>query len=142
MKKTLAYFLYTMLVACIVCACSDHLDIVQDYGYSVEILPLPKKMGQGKTVDLEFSIVREGYYSGTQYKFRYFQSAGTGSLSYKGQTVPMNRFQDIDSDNFVLTYECQCAEQQELDFVFENNFGKKIEYSITFSAEQVQQTQE
>ena len=142
MKKTLAYFLYTMLVACIVCACNDNLDIVQDYGYSVETLPLPKKMGQGETVDLEFSIVRDGYYSGTQYRFRYFQNAGTGSLSYKGQTVPMNRFQDIDSDNFVLTYECQCAEQQELDFVFENSFGRKVEYSITFSAEQVQQTQE
>jgi hypothetical protein len=34
MKKTLSYFLYTMLIACIVCACNDSLDIVQDYGYS------------------------------------------------------------------------------------------------------------
>jgi hypothetical protein len=42
MKKTLSYFLYTMLIACIVCACSDRLDIVQDYGYRIETLPLPK----------------------------------------------------------------------------------------------------
>ena len=48
MKKTLSYFLYTMLIACIVCACSDRLDIVRDYGYSVETLPLPKKLAQGE----------------------------------------------------------------------------------------------
>jgi hypothetical protein len=67
-----------MLIACIVCACSDRLDIVQDYGYRVETLPLPKKLVQGETVNLEFSIIREGYYSETAYKFRYFQNEGEG----------------------------------------------------------------
>ena len=47
MKKTLSYFLYMMLIACIVCACNDNLDIVQDYGYRVETLPLPKRIKQG-----------------------------------------------------------------------------------------------
>ncbi|MDR0541180.1 MAG: DUF3872 domain-containing protein, partial [Dysgonamonadaceae bacterium] len=105
MKKTLSYFLYTMLIACIVCACNDHLDIVQDYGYRVETLPLPKKIKQGETVDLEFSIVREGYYSETKYRFRYFVSEGKGALSYKGNVLPVNRFQDIESDNFVLSWQ-------------------------------------
>jgi len=137
MKKTLAYFLYTMLIACIVCACSDNLDIVQDYGYSVETLPLPKVVKQGETVDLEFTITREGNYSGTQYRFRYFESDGAGQLSYNGRVVPVNRFQNILSDNFVLKYECKCNEQQQLDFVFENNFGRRVEYSVTFSGETV-----
>ncbi|MDR2469356.1 MAG: DUF3872 domain-containing protein [Tannerella sp.] len=34
---------------------------------------------------LEFSIVREGYYSETAYKFRYFQSEGEGILTYRGR---------------------------------------------------------
>jgi hypothetical protein len=67
-----------MLIAYIVCACSDRLDIVRDYGYSVETLPLPKKLVQGETVNLEFSIIREGYYRETAYKFRYFQNEGEG----------------------------------------------------------------
>jgi hypothetical protein len=136
MKKTLSYFLYTMLIACIVCACSDSLDIVQDYGYSVETLPLPKKLVQGETVNLEFSIVREGYYSETAYKFRYFQSEGEGILIYRGKTVPVNRFQEIGSDNFVLTYQSQCDDQQQLDFVFENSFGKRVEYTVSFGGKE------
>ena len=134
MKKTLAYFLYTMLIACIVCACNDRLDILQDYQYSVETLPLPKIMTQGETVDLEFSITAAGNYSANAYKFRYFQSDGAGQLSYNGKVIPMNRFQNITSGNFVLTYQCLSdGQQQTLDFVFENSFGRRVDYSISFS---------
>ena len=142
MKKTLSYFLYTMLIACIVCACNDSLDIVQDYGYRVETLPLPKRIKQGETVTLEFSIVREGYYKEAAYKFRYFQGEGEGSLSYRGKALPMNRFQDIGSDNFVLTYQSLCDDQQQLDFVFEDSFGRQVEYSIMFSSEQTEKEPE
>jgi hypothetical protein len=131
-----------MLIACIVCACNDRLDIIQDYGYSIETLPLPKTMKQGDTLDLEFSIVREGNYSATQYKFRYFQSDGKGLLTYSGRIIPVNRFQNIASDSFVLTYTCQCSEQQQLDFVFENNFGRKVEYTVTFSGGQTDEKTE
>lgn len=142
MKKTLSYFLYTMLIACIVCACSDPLDIVQDYGYSIETLPLPGKLGKGETVALEFSIIREGQYTGTSFHFRYFQSKGTGILSHESQPLPMNRFQPIASDNFVLVYQCTCEEQQQLDFVFEDSFGRRVEYTITFTSERTEKEPE
>jgi hypothetical protein len=142
MKKTLSYFLYTLLLAAIVCACNDSLDIVQDYGYRVETLPLPKRIKQGETITLEFSIVREGYYKEATYRFRYFQSEGEGLLNYKGKSVPVNRFQDISSDNFVLTYHALCDDQQQLDFVFEDSFGRRVEYSIAFSSEQTEKEPE
>jgi hypothetical protein len=129
-----------MLIACIVCACNDRLDIIQDYGYRVETLPLPKKLVQGETVNLEFSIIREGYYSGTTYKFRYFQSEGEGVLRYEGEAVPMNRFQEIESDNFVLVYQSMCDDQQQLDFVFEDNAGQRVEYIVTFGGETLPET--
>jgi hypothetical protein len=131
-----------MLIACIVCACNDSLDIIQDYGYRVETLPLPKRIKPGETVALEFSILREGYYKEAAYKFRYFQSEGGGILNYRGKAVPMNRFQDIGSDNFVLTYQSLCDDQQQLDFVFEDSFGRRVEYSITFSSEQTEKEPE
>jgi hypothetical protein len=142
MKKTLSYFLYTMLIACIVCACNDNLDIVQDYGYRVETLPLPKRIKQGETVDLEFSIVREGYYSETAYRFRYFQSEGEGTLNYNGIAVPINRFQRIFADRFVLTCQSLCDDQQQLDFVFEDSFGRQVEYTVAFSSEQAEKEPE
>jgi hypothetical protein len=134
MKRLASYILYTLLLSAIVYACSDTPDVVQDYGYRVETLPLPKKLEKGKTVELEFSIIREGYYEGARYKFRYFQSAGEGILSYEGNIVPMNRFREIASDNFVLTYKCTGEEQQQLDFVFfEDTFGRRVEHVVTFA---------
>jgi hypothetical protein len=103
---------------------------------------LPKKIKQGETVALEFSIVREGYYKEAAYKFRYFQSEGEGLLSYRGKTIPMNRFQDISTDNFVLTYHSLCDDQQQLDFVFEDSFGRQVEYAIAFSSEHVKEEPE
>jgi hypothetical protein len=138
MKRFASYILYTLLLSAIACACSDHLDIVQDYGYRVETLPLPDKLGKGESVDLEFSIIREGQYAGTSFHYRYFQSKGVGMLSYEGQTVPVNRFQAIASDNFVLVYQCQAEEQQQLDFVFEDSFGRRVEYTITFASERTE----
>lgn len=143
MKRFASYFLYTLLLSAVVCACSDDLDIKQDYGYSVETLPLPKSLAKGETVDLEFSIVREGHYEGTAYKFRYFQSEGAGTLTdATGKLIPVNRFQNIISDDFVLTYQCTCEEQQQLDFVFEDNFGKRMEYALTFTSKRTDQKKE
>ncbi len=143
MKRFASYILYSLLASAIVCACNDDLDIKQDYLYSIEILPLPKSLKQSQTVALEFSIIREGYYTGTSYRFRYFQSEGEGTLKNdKGKTLPMNRFHAIASDNFVLNYQCDSEEQQQLDFVFEDNFGQRVEYSITFTSKRVDERKE
>ena len=143
MKRFASYILYVLLLSVVVCACSDNLDIKQDYGYSIETLPLPKSLKQGQAVALEFSIIREGYYTGTLYRFRYFQSEGEGTLKNdKGKTLEMNRFNAIASDNFMLTYKCLLEEQQQLDFVFENNFGQRVEYTITFKSNQTNEEKE
>jgi hypothetical protein len=133
MKHFISNIIPALLLLAAACACTDGLDIRQSYEYSIETLPLPKSLEKGETVALEFSIVREGYYTGTNYKFRYFQPEGKGKLTgYYGDDIPVNRFQHILSDNFVLYYESRCEEQQQLDFVFEDNFGQRVEYSITF----------
>jgi hypothetical protein len=138
MKRFASYILHALLLPVVVCGCNDDLDIKQDYRYSIETLPLPKSLKQGQTVAPEFSIIREGYYTGASYRFRYFQSEGEGTLKNdKGQTLAMNRFHAIASDNFVLNYQCDSEEQQQLDFVFEDNFGQRVEYSITFTSKRV-----
>ncbi|MDR2970073.1 MAG: DUF3872 domain-containing protein [Tannerellaceae bacterium] len=142
MRKCFSYILFTLLLAAIACACNDDIDIRQDYGYSVETLPLPKSLEPGETVDLEFSILREGYYSETQFRFRYFVSEGEGALTCKGQPISVNRFQEIDADDFVLTWQCLTDEAQRLDFVFEDSFGKRIEYTIEFASEQTEEKPE
>lgn len=146
MKKLASYILYTLLLAAVACACSgcsDDLDIRRDYPYAVETLPLPKSLKKGQSVDLEFSIVREGDYTGTTYKYRYFQSEGEGLLTdTKGKIIPMNRFQTIASDDFVLTYTNLAEEQAQLDFMLEDNFGQRVEYTITFAGKRTDEEKE
>jgi hypothetical protein len=39
----------------------------------------------------------------------------------------------------VLTCQCLCDEQQQLDFAFEDSFGQRVEYIIEFANEQVEE---
>jgi hypothetical protein len=143
MKRCASYILYTLLLAATVCACSDYIDIIRNYGYRVETLPLPKKLVKGETVDLEFSIIHEGgYYEGTVYKFRYFQSEGKGVLTSGDSIVPVNRFQAIADDDFVLTCTSASEVRQQLDFVFEDSFGQRVEYTIKFSSDSTKEEEE
>ena len=138
--KNLIPYTFCVVLLFALCGCSDSLDIKQSYAYKVETLPLPKSLAKGETVFLKFSIIREGHYDGTSYKFRYFQPDGEGTLTYGEKTVQMNSFQPLSSDLFTLAYTCQSEGQQELDFVFEDNFGQRVDYSIEFSGEDSSQT--
>ena len=103
MKRFASYILYALLLSVVVCACNDDLDIKQNYLYSIEILPLPKSLKQGQPVALEFSIIREGYYTGTSYRIRYFQSEGEGTLKNdKGKTLVMNRWRSEEPFKYAL----------------------------------------
>lgn len=114
-------------------SCSDSLDIKQDYSFSIKTLPVPKKLKQEEVTALEFTIIREGEYKKASYSFRYFQPDGKGVLmDNTGNAFPMNRLYPIVSDEFTLLYKSACAEAQTLDFVFVDNFGQEIEYSISF----------
>jgi hypothetical protein len=55
----------------------------------------------------------------------------------------VNRFQDISADNFVLTYQSLCDDQQQLDFVFvEDSSGRRVEYTVAFSGESEEEDSE
>lgn len=43
MKKFSAYFLYTLLLGAIVCACSDDMDINKVYAFDLVTMPVQKK---------------------------------------------------------------------------------------------------
>lgn len=114
-------------------SCSDSLDIKQDYSFSIKTLPVPKKLKQEEVTALEFIIVREGKYRNATYSFRYFQADGKGVLmDNTGKAFPMNRFHTITNDEFTVLYQSNCKDAQTLDFVFQDNFGQEIEYSISF----------
>jgi hypothetical protein len=66
--------MYKIIVGCyivaalvLVTACNDSLDIQQAYPFTVETLPVPKKLKVGETAEIRCQLVRGGDYQPTTY---------------------------------------------------------------------------
>ena len=59
-KIIVGYYIVAALV--LVTACNDSLDIQQAYPFSIETLPVPKKLKVGETAEIRCRLVRGGYY--------------------------------------------------------------------------------
>lgn len=134
MKKCASYLIYTILLACIACACSDDLDLKQSYEFQVAHLPVPKKLKVGETAEIRCQIVRSGYYENTAYRLRYFQSNGKGILKLDDGTVFMpNDYYDLDREAFRLYFTSGSDEQNNIDIYFFDNQGNSFTLSFSFN---------
>ena len=78
---------YIVAALVLVTACNDHLDIQQAYPFSIETMPVPKRLKVGETAEIRCQLVRGGYYQPTTYQIRYFQPDGKGKLEMDNGTV-------------------------------------------------------
>jgi hypothetical protein len=125
-----------MLIACIVCACSDSLDINSVYGFDLVTMPIPKKIVENETVEIRCQIAKEGDYSGTAFFIRYFQPDGKGELRLDdGRLLTPNDLFPLTKDVFRLYYTSQCTDQQTIDVYIEDSFGQVVQKSFSFSNE-------
>ena len=141
MKKILSYFLYTLLLAAVACACNGSLDINQVYGFDLVTMPIPKKIIKDETIEIRCQIVKEGNYRDTKYYIRYFQTDGEGELRLDNGTLltPNDLFQ-LKKDVFRLYYTSRSTDQQTIDVYIEDSFGQTIEKSFNFSNESVKES--
>ena len=77
--------MYKIIVGCyivaalvLVTACNDSLDIQQAYPFTVETLPVPKKLKVGETAEIRCQLVRSGDYKPTTYQIPYIPPDGKG----------------------------------------------------------------
>ncbi len=133
MKKCASYILYTLLLAAIACACSDDIDIKQDYEFKVTYLPVPKKLKPGQTAEIRCTLVKSGDYEKAKYYLRYFQSDGQGLLRMDDGTVfRPNDSYELTSETFRLYYTSLSEEPQKIDIVFYDNSGREFPLSFSF----------
>ena len=133
MKKTLAYFLYTLLLAAVVCACSSDLDIHQAYTYDLVCMPVQKKIVQGETAEIRCQLVKEGNYEQARFFIRYFQPDGVGELKMDDGTVFLpNDLYPLERTTFRLYYTSHCADQQVIDVYIEDNFGQVVQKTFSW----------
>ena len=133
MKKTLAYFLYTLLLSAIVCACSDDLDVQQVYSFDLVTMPVQKKIVQGESAEIRCQLVKEGNYDQAKFFIRYFQTDGKGELRLDdGRVLLPNDLYPLKKETFRLYYTSHCADQQVIDVYIEDNFGQVAQKNFSW----------
>jgi hypothetical protein len=137
MRKFLAYFLYTLLLGAIACACSDDIDIKQDYEFTVTHLPVPKKLQVNEVAEIRCTLHREGVYDNARYYLRYFQYDGEGQLWMdSGEPFRPNDTYELNSKSFRLYFRSLSEDAHNIEVVFFDSFGKEFPLSFTFNNEQ------
>lgn len=121
------------VVAMALVSCDNELDVQQGYPFTVETMPVPKRIVKGETVEIRCELKREGRFSDARYTVRYFQPDGKGSLRMDDGMVllPNDRY-PLDREVFRLYYTSECEDQQSIDIYFEDNSAPAQLFLLSF----------
>lgn len=121
------------LAAATLVSCDNGLDVQQGYPFTVETMPVPKRIVKGETVEIRCELKREGRFSDARYTVRYFQPDGEGTLRMDDGMVllPNDRY-PLDREVFRLYYTSGCEDQQSIDIYFEDNSEPAQLFRLTF----------
>ena len=124
MKKILALAVWIAALGLLCASCDNGLDIQQAYTFSLETMPVQKRISVGETAEIRCTLVREGRYD------------GRGELRMDDGTVflPNDRY-PLDREVFRLYYTSRSDDQQAIDVYVEDNTGQVVKTSFTFQSE-------
>ncbi len=131
------FLLLAMLVCTVVLtSCEkDELDIRQNYPFEVQVMPVPKEVTNGETVEIRITVQRSGNFSDAKYFIRYFQFDGTGILRYRDEPPYLpNDLYNLPQTQFRLYYTSQSTVSQSFDIWISDNFGNEKQISFQFNS--------
>lgn len=133
--------IYTLLAiltasfALVSCSKDNDLEIQNDFPFDVKIMPVPKDIANGQTVELRITIQRTGNYSNTQYFLRYFQFDGQGTLRYYNETPYLpNDMYPLQAEQFRLYYTSTSAVLQSFEVWISDSFGNEKQVAFQFNS--------
>ena len=134
MKKILALAVWIAALGLLCASCDNGLDIQQAYTFSLETMPVQKRISVGETAEIRCTLVREGRYDGARYTIRYFQPDGRGELRMDDGTVflPNDRYL-LENEKFRLYYTAAGDEAHNFIVVVEDNFSNSYELEFDFN---------
>ena len=136
MRKFFSYTIFALLLMAMACACSDDIDIKQDYEFMVTHLPVPKKLQVNGVAEIRCTLHREGEYSNAKYYLRWFQYDGEGRLWMdNGEAFLPNDTYELNSRSFRLYFQSLSEDAHNIEVVFFDSFGKEYPLSLTFNNE-------
>ena len=132
------YVLLVILMSSITlvsCSKDDELEIQNDFPFEVNVMPVPKDVANGQTVEIRIAIQRTGNYSNTQYFLRYFQFDGQGILRYYDEQPYLpNDLYPLPTEQFRLYYTSTSAVSQSFDVWISDSFGNEKQISFQFNS--------
>ena len=122
------------VVAIALVSCDNDLDVQQGYPFTVETMPVPKRLKVGETAEIRCRLVRGGYYQPTTYQIRYFQPDGKGKLEMDNGTVFLpNDLYPLEKETFRLYYTSASTDQQTIDIYIIDSFGQMQQLTLSFN---------
>ena len=122
-------------ISLVSCSKDDELEIQNDFPFEVQVMPVPKDVVNGQTVEIRVTIQPTGNYSNTKYFLRYFQFDGQGTLRYYDNTpyLPNDLYQ-LPTEQFRLYYTSTSAVSQSFDVWISDSFGNEKQLSFKFNS--------
>lgn len=131
-----AIFILIALIASVVnISCSNETpEIQQNFPFEVKVMPVPKDISNGQTVEIRITIQSSGSYKDTQYYLRYFQFDGDGTLQYYDdpQYLPNDLYQ-LPKKQFRLYYTSKSTVTQSFEVWISDNFGNEKNLKFQFN---------
>ena len=125
----------TASVTLVSCSKDDELEIQKDFPFEVKVMPVPKYVANGQTVEIRITIQRTGNYSSTQYFLRYFQFDGKGTLRYYDEPPYLpNDLYELPTEQFRLYYTSASAVSQSVEVWISDNFGTEKQITVQFNS--------
>ena len=129
------YVFLAILINSVTSCGKDELEIQDDFPFEVKVMPVPKEIANGNSVEIRLTIQPTGNYSNTQYFIRYFQFDGQGTLQYYDEPLYLpNDLYPLRAKQFRLYYTSGSTVSQSFDVWISDNFGNERQLSFEFNS--------
>lgn len=113
----------------------DELEIQNNFPFEVKVMPVPKEIANGNTVEIRFTIKPTGNYNNAHYFIRYFQFDGQGTLRYYSEPpYQPNDLYSIPTEQFRLYYTSNSNVSQSFEVWISDSFGNEKQLSFDFNS--------
>ncbi|VFA41280.1 DUF based on B. Theta Gene description [Chryseobacterium indologenes] len=136
-KKILQLYKYSMaifLISFVLNSCQNNdLEIQQNFPFEVQIMPVPGKLAENKTVEIRISLITSSNFNGTTYSIRYFQYEGAGPLQYYSDPPYLpNEEYPLYKKQFRLYYTSKTSESHHFSIWIKDSFGNERRVDFEF----------
>ena len=129
------YVLLAILISSFTSCSKDELEIQNDFPFEVRVMPVPKEIANGNTVEIRLTIQPTSNYRNAQYYLRYFQFDGQGTLQYYEEPPYLpNDLYPLQAKQFRLYYTSNSTVSQSFDVWISDNLGNEKQLSFEFNS--------